>query len=111
MCMVSTPKINTTAPPVQYMHNTYLDGVNDGEGESIGRNSLRIDLANQDENNGLSTPSGSSVSTGSGLNAPTTTLGASGPSMSTPGLIIPTVGGSAAGALPANVTIAAAAAK
>jgi hypothetical protein len=107
MCMMSTPKTpDTTAKPVEYLHNQYLDGYTIGSAQTRGRNSLRVDLAS---------PTGSGVQTApapSGTPAPKTTSpipGApvnpttpvrSGPITLGPGIVSPTVGGALAGTIP-----------
>jgi hypothetical protein len=119
MCMSSTPVASPTVSKPQYMHNSYLDGINEGEGLTIGRNSLRIDLNNSPNN--LSVPSAPQNNpSGQGLVTPRnqsqvpqavsaapagTAPGGMSAAALTPGMVIPTVGGALAGALPPNVTI------
>lgn len=97
MCMASTPTIDTTPKPVEYLHNPYLDGITIGTGATRGRNSLRVDLG---------TPNNAPAAGAQPAPSPTSGGQMRPMPISTPGMVIPTIGGSAAGSLPPNVTIA-----
>lgn len=100
MCMSSTP--STAAPATttpEYLHNPFLDGATiAGAGFTRGRNSLVVDPTTPPSGAGVQTPSFNPALMGT----PATTQ----PALVSAGTVIPTIGGSMAGALPNSVTVA-----
>jgi hypothetical protein len=100
MCFVSTPKLNTNPPPVQYMHNPYLDGANDGTGLTIGRNSLVVmqSAGSPSDTGAVSLPGSPPPMSGAGSSQPNPVASAAGGAAAG----VPTMGGVAPGVVPPN---------
>src|SRR5690349_17792487 len=101
MCLGGAPSAKNEDKPVEYLHNKYLDGYTiAGAGVTKGRNDLRIDL-------GAPTSSGVNTATAPVAQPPVTTprpmAGPTNPTLKllpSPGMVVPTIGGSLAGTLP-----------
>lgn len=100
MCMSSTP--STAAPATstpEYLHNPFLDGATiAGAGFTRGRNSLVVDPTTPPSGAGVQSPMINPAMSG----VPNTKA----PALVSAGTVIPTIGGSMAGALPNSVTVA-----
>jgi hypothetical protein len=98
MCMSSTPTAPVENKPVEYLHNPFLDGVTiGGAGTTQGRNSLRIDLAAPTASGVAPAPTGGNAAPFMGDPRPTQPL------LPSPGMVVPTIGGSLAGTLPPSM--------
>lgn len=123
MCFVSTPSVsNTNTPPPQFLHSMLLDGMNNqGTGSTMGR----AQLVNQENSGALNAPT-ATTGAQSGVQVPTVhsgtqapgavgapvtstnpvaSAGSGGSPTLAPGTVVPTVGGSMAGAVPPYLTI------
>ena len=99
MCMGGAPSAPAENKPVEYLHNSFLDGYTiAGTGTTQGRNSLRIDLA---------APTSSGVNPAPTTPAVTPLPVAANPLfrktsqslLPSPGMVVPTMGGALAGTL------------
>lgn len=103
MCMSSAPTAPQENKPVEYLHNKYLDGYTiAGTGATQGRNSLRVDL-NSPTQSGVATPSPTTPTTNVAATDPLTRRTTQ-PLLPSPGMVVPTIGGSLAGTIGGSVT-------
>jgi hypothetical protein len=98
MCLSSSPTAPVENKPVEYLHNSFLDGATiQGAGNTTNRNSLRNDLTAPKASGAATTPP-VSASPGFGLGAPLISTSSTAPPPS-PGIVIPTIGGALAGTI------------